>query len=91
VGVAYGPFGSIRRDVGVRDRQDGSGEGRWGPRLSDYEGPCMTTAIEFVLASDTDKGSRKPFWERQEEERRRRDPALTDAQLDEFRALLHQL
>jgi hypothetical protein len=32
-GVVYDPFGSSRRDVGVRGRQDGSGECRWGQGL----------------------------------------------------------
>jgi hypothetical protein len=55
------------------------------------KGRAMTTAIEFVRASHTDQGSLAPFWDRQEEERRRRGPALTAAQWEELSALGHQL
>jgi hypothetical protein len=45
-GVACDPFGSIRRDVGVRDRQDGSGEGRRAPSASAPQG-AFSRVIEF--------------------------------------------
>jgi hypothetical protein len=41
--------------------------------------------------ADTDQGTREPLGERYIAERRRLGPALTDAQLDELRALGHQL
>ena len=50
----------------------------------------MTNANQ-VRASNTDQGTRKPLRERRYEERRRRGPVLTDAQLDELQALGHQL
>ena len=50
----------------------------------------MTTSDQ-VAASDTDQGMPTPLWDRPLEEHRRLGPALTDAQLDELRALGHQL
>jgi hypothetical protein len=44
-----------------------------------------------VGASDTDQGTEKSLREQYLEECRRLGPALTDAQLDELRALGHQL
>jgi hypothetical protein len=49
------------------------------------------TNVDKVRASDTDQGTREPLLERHIEERRRLGPALTDAQLDELKALGHQL
>jgi hypothetical protein len=54
------------------------------------KGRAMTNADQ-IRAYDTDQGSPKPLWKRQDEERRRIGPALTDAQRDELKALGHQL
>jgi hypothetical protein len=49
----------------------------------------MTTADQ-VRASDTDPGTPWPMRERLEGERRL-GPLFTDAEMDEFKALIHQL
>jgi hypothetical protein len=49
------------------------------------------TIADQVRAFDTDQDTRKPLWERLEEEHRRLGPPLTDAEMDEFKALIHKL
>jgi hypothetical protein len=53
-------------------------------------GRAMTVADQ-VRTSDTDQGTPWPMWKRLEEERRRLGPPMTDAEMDEFKALIHQL
>ena len=48
-------------------------------------------AMTMTMTNDTDQGTRKSLWEKHEEERRHLGPALTAAQLNELRALGHQL
>jgi hypothetical protein len=50
----------------------------------------MTIAYQ-VRASGTDQDTPWPMSERLEHERRRLGPPFTDAQLDEFKALIHRL
>ena len=50
----------------------------------------MTIAYQ-VRASGTDQDTPWPMWKRLEEERRRLGPPMTDAEMDEFKALIHQL
>jgi hypothetical protein len=47
--------------------------------------------MTMTMTNDTDQGTRKSLWEKHEEERRHLGPALTAAQLNELRALGHQL